>query len=155
MMMSRVQQKFRLRAFFTVSALSAETSAFDILKKFPRYGKMKTTFRGSNLAKESFHKLYICLRYNLDPYLVLSNKQGQKIDQITSFSAQFSVAGRNFEAPKIIKFENRLPQVSNAPKNFSLTQLPAHMKTSVKLNNFQKVFPNCPSSYSHLTLKMI
>ena len=68
MMMSRVQQKFRLRAFFTVSALSAETSAFDILKKFPRYGKMKVTFRGSNLAKESHHAVYILLRPDHEPY---------------------------------------------------------------------------------------
>ena len=46
-----------------------KTSFLDIGKKFRQYGKMKDTFRGSNLAKESVSDLFIGLRDILMLYL--------------------------------------------------------------------------------------
>ena len=45
------------------------SSFLDIGKKFRQYGKIKDTFRGSNLAKESVYKPYITLQDIMTPYL--------------------------------------------------------------------------------------
>ena len=53
---------------FLVISLYRKTSVLDIGKKFRQYGKMKDTFRGLNLAKESVYKLYIGQQDILIPY---------------------------------------------------------------------------------------
>ena len=61
-----------------------ETSAPKIHQKFRKYGKMKDTFRGSNLAKQSVHELYMS-------YLDISNPN------LTKFRSEGAQIGQNFQ----------------------------------------------------------
>ena len=62
MIMQSAKQKFRTSTYCSATATCTETSVIDIWQKIRKYGKMKDTFRGSNLAKEPSYKVYIDLR---------------------------------------------------------------------------------------------
>ena len=69
MIMPSAQQKFRPSTFCSGTSTCTETLVIDIWQKFRKHGKLKATFRGSNLAKESVSDLYIGPRDTLMLYL--------------------------------------------------------------------------------------
>ena len=99
----------------------AETSVIDILQKFRQYGKMKGTFRGSNLAKESVYKLYNSLQDIMTPYL----------DTFWSYTKKGHNSVPIFEASKIdttsirCGMESPDPERSNALRFKSISTIAA------------------------------
>ena len=70
--------------------------------------------RRTNLAQESKYKLFITHHDNPDTYRDRIRPNGQKFGENQAILTQKAVAGRNFWTWKIIKFEKRSLQLSNA-----------------------------------------
>ena len=85
--MQSAEQKFRTRTYSSATATYTETSVIDIWQKFGKYGKMKDTFRGSNLAKEPSYKVCVDLRliFTLHLELIILNMKAQNSRKIAPF----------------------------------------------------------------------
>ena len=95
--------------------------------------------RQRQFAQESKYKLFRTHHDNPDTYRDRIRPYGQDFGENQAILSQKAVAGRNFWTWKIIKFEKRSLQLSNAPTSSFRNQNPAYMKTFHKLQKLSSI----------------
>ena len=102
-----------------------KTSGTDIMQKFRDYGKIKDTFRRSNLAKESVYRLYMTPR----------NKLSLDLQPLSKM-----VFGTDRKFP-VIALSTQLPAEISSGNKFQILKMdhlknPTHKKLSSQLTWF-------------------